>query len=104
MPSGRNQPGWAVAAQLKMRIFGYWLRALTRARSQACSFAWDQGPLVRWVIVFTHMTGSPWAADIISWIRPGMPMLDPTDTSAASLVPSANTQQPRYPWFHQLLA
>jgi hypothetical protein len=43
------------------------------------------------------MTGSPCATDIISWMRAIIPTLEPAATFAASLVPSANTQQPRYP-------
>ena len=48
-------------------------------------------------ITLTHMTGSPWAAAIIRWIRVISPTLEPTATSAVSLVPSASTQQPRKP-------
>src|SRR5258708_18457027 len=66
-------------------MFGYLAKAVTRVLSQSCWFASDQGPLLVWVIVLTHMTGSPWAADIISLIRPMSPTADPTETFAVSL-------------------
>ena len=53
----------------------------------------DHGPLLTSVSTLTHMTGSPWAAAIISWIRAAMPTGDPTATFAADtakrVIPSA---------------
>src|SRR5215469_8019344 len=64
----------------------------------------DHGPLLTSVSTLTHMTGSPCAADIISRIRAAMLTGDPMATLAASLVPSANTQQPRKPAWYQPMA
>ena len=84
-------------AQLKMRMFGYCFAAWPSALFHACMLASDQSPLLRSVCVFTHMTGSPCTAAIISWIRASRPMFEPAATFAVSLVPSAMTQQPRKP-------
>src|SRR5579875_242954 len=97
MPSGRNQAGRATAAQLKIFMFGYLARAWTRARFQARSFASAQGPDVTCVRTFTQSTGWPRATDIIRAILAARPTREPAATSALSLVPSANTQQPRKP-------
>src|SRR6266487_4642202 len=102
MPSGRNQPAFATAAQSKIRMFGYLARA--RAAFQACSLATDQGPPGTRVRVLTHMTGWPWATDISSLIRVISPTAEPLATLAVSLVPSANTQHPLYPASRQALA
>src|SRR5579859_2843642 len=104
MPSERNQLGCATAAQLKIRMFGYLASARTRILFQACSLALAQGPAESRVSVLTHMTGWPCATDIIRLTLAISPTEEPTDTLAVSLVPSANTQQPWYPWLRQALA
>ncbi len=57
----------------------------------------EYGPLASSDLRLTHITGSPCAARIIRSIRVIRPTLEPTATSAVSLVPSAMTQQPRNP-------
>src|SRR5215469_6133939 len=104
MPSLRCQSGRTIAAQLKIRIFGYVLQAATSALFHDCMFASDHGPPLRSVCVLTHMTGSPCAADIISWIRAVRPTFELTATLAVSLVPSAKTQQPLNPPENQAVA
>src|SRR5579859_1100382 len=104
MPSGRNQPGRTTADQLNIRIFGYFASALTSVLFHACSFVFAQGPADSSVRVLTHSTGWPCATAIIWAMRAIMPTEDPAATLAASFVPSAKTQQPRYPCFRHALA
>src|ERR1035438_1430449 len=99
-----NQPSWATDAQSKIRRFGYWWQAWSSVSFQACMLVSDQGPDGSRVFTFTHITGAPFATDISSWIRAIRPTLEPADTFAVSLVPSATTQQPRNPWLTMVRA
>ena len=57
----------------------------------------EYGPLAASDLTFTQSTGAVPSRAIIRWMRSASLTLDPTATSAASLVPSARTQQPWYP-------
>ncbi len=56
------------------------------------------------VLVFTHMTGWPWAIAIIWSILAVASTADPAAMFAASLVPRAKTQQPLNPLWCQARA
>src|ERR1700691_2547917 len=94
-----NHQRLASPAQLKTRMFGYRAHARSSVWSHLRMLASAYGPEDSSEMTLTHMTGSPWAADIIRWILVIRPTLEPTATSAVSLVPSASTQQPRNPWW-----
>src|SRR5580704_10329366 len=95
MPSLMNQPGLGSAAQLNARMCAVF---------HFCMLASAYGPECSSEITFTHITGSPLVAAIISVILAGRPTLDPTATSAVSLVPRASTQQPENPSLIRCLA
>src|SRR5580698_11447845 len=78
-------------------MFGYLAQAATRAAFQRCILASAYGPLESRDFTLTHITGWPWAADIIRAIRVDSGVSEPAATSAVSSVPRASTQQPRKP-------
>src|SRR5258708_401653 len=92
-----NHGGWARAAQLNTRMFGWVAQAFSSAAFHFCMFASAYGPEWSREMTFTHMTGSPLVTAIISLILAARLTLDPTAMSAVSLVPSASTQQPSKP-------
>ena len=60
-------------------------------------FCSEYGPFDSSEVTSTHMTGWLPMRLIIFWIRCTRLTLEPTYTSAVSLVPSASTQQPLKP-------
>ena len=92
-----NHLFFTTEAQSKIRMFGYLAQALSSVLSQRSMFDSAYGPLTSSDLRLTHMTGSPFATDIIRPILVIRPTCEPTATSAVSFVPSAITQQPLNP-------
>src|SRR5437764_11557195 len=92
-----NQASRATAAQSNTRMFGYLEQAATSASFQFCMSDSEYGPLLTKDFALTHSTGCLPITDIIRSILVDSDIVEPTYTSAASLVLRAITQQPRYP-------